>query len=331
MIFSNTPRVRLLDHETPLTHTKNLGDTLGHPAIYFKRDDVMELGMAGNKVRSLEFWLGDAIAKKASVVLVAGLPESNLCRLTATACAKLGLKCIVVHNGDEDEVKANRIGNPLLNHILGVETLYLGNCDEFERARFIKEHASYLEKSGEKPYIVGDPVIGAMGYVNAALELVSQAERMNIDLYDIFIGASGGPTSIGFLYGLALFGKSFRLHLISAEYERNVFDDITNEIFNGLCTALDLTPPAKPKDISVFYDDYLGAGYAKPTKRAISASTLLAQKEGFFVELTYNAKVLDGMMSLIENGTVRKDRAACFCLTGGAPALFAQGKHFDGL
>ena len=329
MLFSNTSRIRLLENETPLTLTKNLGDYLGGHEIYFKRDDVMELGMAGNKVRSLEFWLGDALAKKATVSIVAGLPESNLCRLSAAACAKLGMKCVIVHNGEQSEVEKNRIGNPLLNHILGVETIYLGNCDEFERTRFVREYAETLRKNGETPYIIGDPVIGAMGYVNAALELVSQAERMNIDIYDIFIGASGGPTSVGLLYGLALFGKSFRLHLISAEYEREMFDNITTEIFDGLAKVLDLTPPVKPKDISIFYDDYLGEGYAKPTDSAIKASSLLAQKEGIFVELTYNAKVLDGMMDLMKNGKVRKDRASCFILTGGGPALFGHGRHFE--
>lgn len=329
MLFSKIPRIRLLDRETPLTLTKNLGGHLNRQELYFKRDDIMELGMGGNKIRCLEFWLGEAIAKKASTVIVAGLPISNQCRLTAAACAKLGLKCVIIHNGEKDEVEANRIGNPLLNYILGVETIYCGNCDEYERARFAKDYAETLTKQGEVPYIVGNPVTGALGYVAAALELVHQAERENIDLYDIFISASGGPTAVGLLYGLALFGKSFRLHLISAEYEREIFDDITANIFGGLCKTLDLTPPVNPKDISVFYDKYLGEGYAKPTKESIEASALLAQKEGFFAELTYNAKALHGMLDLIKSGDICKEQAACFYLTGGAPALFAQGKYFN--
>ena len=329
MLFSKTPRVRLLTGETPLARAAGLAHTLGRDDIYFKRDDVMELGMGGNKVRSLEFWLGDALAKKATVVFVAGLPESNLCRLTAAACARLALKCIIVHNGDEAEVKQNRVGNPLLNHILGTETLYCGKVDEYKRTDFVKERAAALAAAGEVPYIVGDPVVGAMGYVNAALELVSQAERMNIDLYDVFISASGGPTAAGLLYGLALFGKSFRLHLISAEYKREVFEDIVSGIFAGLCKALDLVPPAKPADMSVFYEDYLGEGYAKPTKGAIEASRLLAEKEGIFLELTYNAKVLHGMMDLMKRDIVRKERTAGFFVTGGGPALFAQGRYFE--
>ncbi|MCL2565505.1 MAG: pyridoxal-phosphate dependent enzyme [Defluviitaleaceae bacterium] len=329
MLFSKIPRIRLLDKETPLTLTKNLGDYLGGQELYFKRDDVMELGMGGNKLRCLEFWLGEAVSQKASTVIVAGLPVSNQCRLTAAACAKLGIKCVIIHNGEKTEVEANRVGNPLLNHILSVETIYCGNVDEYERARFAKDYADNLTKQGEIPYIIGDPVIGALGYVAAALELVSQAERENIDLYDIVISASGGPTSVGLLYGLALFGKSFRVHLISAEYKRDIFDNIMTNIYEGLCKTLDLTPPANPKDISVFYDNYLGEGYAKPTKEAIQASALLAQKEGFFAEVTYNAKALDGMFDLIKSGNICKKRGACFYLTGGTPALFAQGKYFN--
>ena len=329
MLFSKIPRIRLLNKETPLTPAKNLGGYLGREEVYFKRDDVMELGMAGNKVRSLEFWLGEAMVKNATTIIVAGLPESNLCRLSAAACAKLGLRCVIIHNGDKPETLSKSVGNPLLNHILGVETLYLGKVDEFERTRFAKEYAADLAKKGETPYIIGDPVVGALGYVNAAIELAWQAERSNIDLYDIFISASGGPTSVGFLYGLALFGKSFRLHLVSAEYEKAVFMGIQDEIFAGLCKKLDLTPPVNPSDISVFYDEYLGQGYAKPTKSAVDAAYTLARKEGIFIELTYNAKALDGMMDFLKSAKAHNGCATCYYITGGGPALFGHAGHFE--
>lgn len=329
MLFSKIPRVRLLNKETPITKAVNLAEHLGHKEVYFKRDDVMELGMAGNKVRSLEFWLGEAIAKSSTTILVAGLPESNLCRLSAAACAKLKLKCIIVHNGEKPESFHERAGNPLLNHLLGTEAIYLGNVDEFERTRYVKEYAAALRKSGEIPYIIGDQVVGALGYVNAALELVHQAEQSNIDIHDVFISASGGPTAVGLLYGLALFGKSFKLHLISAEYKKEVFYAIQEEIFDGLCRKLDLTPAAHLSDISVFYDDFLGEGYAKPTEDSISAAYLLAQKEGIFIEQTYNSKALNGMINLIKDGKTSKDQAVCCYITGGGPALFGHVRHFE--
>lgn len=61
MLLDYQPRVRLLTGETPLQPAARLGRMTSLP-LYFKRDDLMSLGMGGNKVRSLEFWLGEAVS-----------------------------------------------------------------------------------------------------------------------------------------------------------------------------------------------------------------------------------------------------------------------------
>src|SRR5699024_5065703 len=100
MIPAATPRVRLLDGPTPLQRMRRIEAETGHRGLYVKRDDAMSLGLGGNKVRSLEFWIGEAMAAGADTLLVAGRAVSNQCRLTAAAAARLGLGCVVVHNDD---------------------------------------------------------------------------------------------------------------------------------------------------------------------------------------------------------------------------------------
>ena len=95
MLFSGIPRIRLLEGPTPLHHLKNVGRLLDNNNLYVKRDDVMTLGMGGNKIRSLEFWLGDAISKKSDVILVGGMPQSNHAMLTVAACRALNLEPIL--------------------------------------------------------------------------------------------------------------------------------------------------------------------------------------------------------------------------------------------
>ena len=71
----------------------NLGRSHGGRLLYVKRDDCTGLAFGGNKVRQLEFYLGEAVAKGADTVLISGAVQSNFVRLIAAACATLGLRC----------------------------------------------------------------------------------------------------------------------------------------------------------------------------------------------------------------------------------------------
>ena len=68
MLFSQIPRISLLTEPTLLEKAAHFGDTIGHSSLWIKREDVMGLGMGGNKVRSLEFWLGEALEKGCDIV-----------------------------------------------------------------------------------------------------------------------------------------------------------------------------------------------------------------------------------------------------------------------
>ena len=318
MLFSHIPRVRLLADPTPLEPARRYGQQIGCPGLWLKRDDVMPLGLGGNKVRSLEFWLGEALEQQADVVLVAGLPPSNLCRLTAAACCKLGLRCIVVHNASGPEERPG--GNSRLNDLMGVERLYCGPVDEWKRAEFVEETARELRAQGHKPYIVGDPVTGALGYVAAAGELMQQAEQKQLDLGHVFISASAGPTETGLLFGLHLFSPDVVLHLVSVEYEERVFWPICQRIYQGLAEKLGVSPGIGPRENARFDGGFLGEGYAKPTPECVQAMERLARAEGVFVDTTYNAKVLAGLEDAGRRGIA--EGGTLFWHTGGVPSLF---------
>lgn len=116
---------------TPLEHLPNLGSALGHSDLYVKRDDLTGLSLGGNKTRSLEFLLGEAIAGGCDTVIAAGTLQSSLCSLSAAACAKTGLRCIIVHNADRPDVLE---GNMLLSAMFGAEPVFLGTVTDEERA-----------------------------------------------------------------------------------------------------------------------------------------------------------------------------------------------------
>lgn len=92
------PRVSLTNLPTPLEHARSMSTRLGR-RILVKRDDVMSLALGGNKVRKLEFLMGDAKEKKADTIITTGAQHSNHARLTAAASVKMGLKPVLVIRG----------------------------------------------------------------------------------------------------------------------------------------------------------------------------------------------------------------------------------------
>ena len=117
------PRYRLLHAPTLLQRLERTESVLNHPGLYVKRDDLMPIAMGGNKLRSLEFWIGAALQEQADVLLVAGTPMSNLCRLTAAAASMAGLECHVYHNAP-DTCAARRAS--FLIRIFGASVHFLG-------------------------------------------------------------------------------------------------------------------------------------------------------------------------------------------------------------
>ncbi|MEW6229524.1 MAG: pyridoxal-phosphate dependent enzyme, partial [Bacillota bacterium] len=77
---------------TPLEEAPRLSAELGGPKIFFKRDDLTMVGLGGNKVRKLEYLLGDALSQGADTVITTASVQSNFLRITAAACRKLGLR-----------------------------------------------------------------------------------------------------------------------------------------------------------------------------------------------------------------------------------------------
>lgn len=119
------PRVALLDLATPIQRLRRieaaLGEQLNGIGLFVKRDDVMGLGGGGNKLRKLEFLLGDAIAQGADTIITVGGRQSNHARLTAAAAARYGLRCElvlgrVVARDDEDYTEN---GNIILDDLFG--------------------------------------------------------------------------------------------------------------------------------------------------------------------------------------------------------------------
>src|SRR5438874_2476374 len=76
------PRVELAYAPTPLLKLERLSAELG-VELWVKRDDLTGLLETGNKIRKLEFLVGEALAQKADTLITCGTLQSNCCRCVA--------------------------------------------------------------------------------------------------------------------------------------------------------------------------------------------------------------------------------------------------------
>ena len=74
------------------------------------------------KIRKLEYLLGDAVQRRADVVIASGKCQSNLCSLAVSACSKADLDCVIIHNDDKPE---RAEGNQLLNSLSGADMRFI--------------------------------------------------------------------------------------------------------------------------------------------------------------------------------------------------------------
>ncbi|NNE65902.1 MAG: pyridoxal-phosphate dependent enzyme, partial [Pyrinomonadaceae bacterium] len=117
------PRLPLTTLPTACNKMHRLSGALGGPALYIKRDDVMEIAHGGNKTRKLEFALAEALNQGANCIITQGGLQSNHVRQTVSAAAKTGYESHVVLSVPASEKKAEhlRAGNYLLDKIMGAK------------------------------------------------------------------------------------------------------------------------------------------------------------------------------------------------------------------
>ena len=321
------PRHTLLHEPTLLQRLDRLQVGLGHRALYVKRDDLMPIAMGGNKLRSLEYWLGAARQAQADVVLVAGGPLSNQCRLTAAAASMAGLDCIVYHNAP-DEPAARRAS--FLNRIFGAEVHFLGSLDERQRTIELERAALRLSAQGRRPYIVGNVAIGALGYVRAAQELSAQSLKLDAAIRHVVLPGSMGTTEAGFIFGNALIGYPCEVHLVGVEYEQAELSGRVQRAYQALAELVGEGAPAFDASHVHYHMDFLGDGYGRPTRESEAAILTLARMEGIILEHIYSAKTFAGFLDLVRRRVFSPGEPVCVFHTGGVPSLFSQFESFSG-
>ena len=321
--LSHVPRVQTALLPTPLERLHRCEEKLDYKGIYIKRDDLTGYGPGGNKLRSLEFIVGEALQEGADTLIASGPVQSNLCTLAAATAAKMGMHCILVHNGEKPE---KLVGNPLLNELLGAESIFLGNVDCNERTKVVEETYRRLEETNH-PYIIKNGATtgaGAFGYTNMICELEQQFQTLPRyhEQPTVFAPGGNGGVAAGLIYGNALCGFPFRIVIISVEDTKEVLTEHITRTIQDADAILHMGFPFTVDQVATIDDSYRGNGWGMNTKDSSDEVLSFPKLTGIFVENVYTSKVLVGMKDYIMKGQVKGP--AIYVHTGGFGSLFAQ-------
>jgi len=312
-------RTKLAHLPTPIDELKRLSQHLGGPRIYIKRDDQTGLALGGNKTRKLEFLAADALSEGCDSLITTGAPQSNHCRQTAAAAVRVGMECHLVLRG---EPVTNLTGNLLLDYLLGAHLHWSGDRDS---AIVMDELAEELRSSGRIPYTIplgGSNGLGAVGYVLAIEETLSQLEAIHLEIDTMIIASSSGGTQSGLIVGAQALEYSGRILGISIEHPASVVKEKIVAIMTELIQTLAL-PGHSGGEVIEVNANYLGAGYGIMGEVEREAIDLVATLEGILLDPVYTGRAMAGLIDLIRRGTLISNQNILFWHTGGTPALFA--------
>ena len=300
---------------TPVEPMDRLGAALGLAPgrLWVKRDDVNGVGGGGNKVRKLEFLIGDALAQGCDTLVTGGGRQSNHCRITAAAAARLGLGCTIVLTSPRPSVPT---GNVLLDEVLRPDIVWAGERDYYGAEAAIEEACDRLAAEGRRPYrmpVGGASTVGALGYVACGLELAAQLA----DLALAVTADGSGGTHAGLVAGL---GDHARVLGVDV----GTRPDLDERVPEKAAEVAALAGLPAPRGSVQLDHDRFGPGYGAPTESCREALHLAATLEGLLLDPVYTGKAMAGLIAAAREDRLPATGAIAFVHTGGTPALFAH-------
>ena len=331
MNLARYPRVTLGHLPTPLEKLDNLTKELNGPEIWIKRDDCTGLSTGGNKTRKLEFLMAEAIAEGADTVITQGATQSNHARQTAAAAAKLGLAChlLLEDRTGKTDFDYQENGNVLLDRLHGAKLERSPANPDMNGE--MEKLAERLRAEGRKVYTIpggGSNPTGALGYVNAAIELIYQANTIGLKIDHVVHATGSAGTQAGLVAGLAGINSGVPVLGIGvrapkAKQEENVF-----ALASRTAEKLGIPGTVKRADV-VANCDYIGEGYGFPAANTIEAIRTLARTDAILLDPVYSGKGMAGLIDLVKKGFFKKGETIVFLHTGGSAGLFGYPTDFQ--
>lgn len=260
-------------------------------SIYIKRDDYTGTEVSGNKIRKLEYCLQEAIDQGCDTIITTGAIQSNHCRATAAACARLGLNCQLVLAGEVKELE----GNFFLNQLFGAE-IHILEADQ-ERDQYMQDLTAKVAQRGQKAYLIpvgASNAVGSLGYLECYEEILEQEKAMQITFDTIVLTVGSGGTYAGLWYG------DYREQLKKTILGYSVSKSAAEFTADIQAILAEMDPEIQDFDSITINDEFVGEGYARYTLDELRFYQQIAQETGIVFDPCYTGKAFRGLYENIE-------------------------------
>lgn len=313
------PRIELAYAPTPLLRLERLSAELG-VELWIKRDDLTGLLETGNKIRKLEFLIGEALAQGADTLITCGTLQSNCCRTVAAVCARLGMNAVLALKGGPP---AEYDGNLLLDRLLGAEVRYCTD-EEWENIdEVMQDLAARVRAAGHSPYIIpesGATVVGALGYLTCGQEIAEQVRHGAPAFDTIVITAFTGGSQAGLLMATQLAGLRAQIVGVPVAWPGSRVRGYVGDVIEEARRRFGL-PVAAPTEVRLL-DGYQGAGRAEIRGDEMEMMLKLARMEGVILDPVYTAKAFSALVDRLRREPRELGARVCFIHTGGVFSVF---------
>lgn len=303
-LAERVPWTPIVAAPTPVQPLPELATHFGLASLNVKREDQTHPVIGGNKVRGLEFLLGDALQRKADSLITFGAAGSNHVAATAHHARTLGMDttALTISQPHAPYVARNLFDEVAAGaRLISVNPLTAGPrfLHEWLRLRWRGRRARIIPPGGTTP-------LSCLGHVNAALELRAQIDAGLLPTPDyLFVGLGSLGTAAGVLLGCRLAGLSTGIVGVvvfhrwyctagrCAALARRTLD---------FMRKLDSSVP----NIEIQRNDFevipnaLGRGYAHATREAAELTRQLCDWNAMTLDQSYTSKTLAGALAWIE-------------------------------
>ncbi|MBI2060800.1 MAG: pyridoxal-phosphate dependent enzyme [Nitrospirae bacterium] len=299
------PWTSLSDYPSPVQRLEKSGRALHHPHLWIKRDDLLGTVYGGNKVRKLEFILGEARRRGFERIIVVGGIGSHHVLASALYAKSLGL-----------DVTAILFPQPATAYVRDVllALFSLGVDCQLTRSRawmlphvlmeYFHRQVVRVDKYPLVVYPGGSSPLGCLGYVNAAFEIKRQTETGDLPPpATLYVPLGSGGTMAGLVVGFALAQLSCKVIGVRvverSMCNRFVVASLAQRTLEYMRTFDPVFGQTKiTLDMVHVEGGYLGGGYGHPTPEAQEAIRFAKEHEKLKLEPTYSGKTFAAFMKL---------------------------------
>lgn len=297
------PQVNLMESPTPIIKLNKLGKLINLSNLWLKSENSSGKLFGSNKIRNLEFLLGDIIScKKINKIVAFGSYESNFARAIAIYGDDLGINvklflCNLSETTDE-----------LIKTHLQIFSKYNAQVIHASKSKcFFLEYISRTFTNNiafPNEYWIpfgGASAIGCLGHLKATFELIDQYQNLNIPLPElIFIPVGSGGTIAGLLAGFSLLKVNIKIigvYVTSGPSKSRIINLANKTLKLAVGQSNKLFHSEVNYDLIELINSYKNNSYGSKDANSCKAAKICLDTENVYLDSTYSAKAMSVLMN----------------------------------